>query len=84
MIIPHARSKTHNLFQDEVDILMAHPWMQDENGWGARKLDAALYELAATPIPHAEEAPLGSARRNAARLIRADAGGADGPKSIVS
>jgi len=58
-----------------VNILMAHLWMQDVNGWGAQKLDAALYDLAATPILHAEVAPMGSASRNSALLIRADAGG---------
>jgi hypothetical protein len=42
---------THNSFQDEVTILMAHLWMQDVNGWGAQKLDAALYVLATSPIP---------------------------------
>jgi hypothetical protein len=30
---------------------MAHLWMQNVNGWGARKLDAALYDLASSPIP---------------------------------
>jgi len=66
---------THNSIQDEVKTLMAHLWMQDVNGWGARKLDAALYDLAATPISHAEVAPISSASRKSARLIRADAGG---------
>jgi len=75
VIHPHTRLMTHYLFQDEVDILMAHLWMQDVNGWGARRLDAALYDLAAAPIPCAEEAPMGSASRKAARLIRADADG---------
>jgi hypothetical protein len=42
---------THNSFQDEMKSLMAHLWMQDKNGWGAQKLDAALYDLAASPIP---------------------------------
>ena len=55
---------THNSFQDEVNILMAHLWMQDVNGWGARKLDAALYDLAATPIPHAGEVPMGLSALN--------------------
>src|ERR1035441_4942293 len=56
------------------EILMAHLWMQDKNGWGARKLDAALYDLAAAPIPHAGEA-MGTPSAKTAQLIRADAGG---------
>ena len=75
MIVPDTHSIIHYLFQDEVNSLMAHLWMQDKNGWGAQKLDAALYELAAAPIPHAEEAPMSTASRKAARLIRADASG---------
>jgi len=49
--------------------------MQDKNGWGAQRLGAALYDLAASEVTAAEAAPLGLDRRNSARLIRVDAVG---------
>lgn len=61
---------------------MAHLWIRGAEGWGARILGGASYELAGDSC--------GSARGNAAmrpgaaRLIRADAGGASVWALIVS
>jgi hypothetical protein len=54
---------------------MAHLWLQDAEGWGARRLDGVLYELAARPILLAAEAPVAASSGASARLIRTDAGG---------
>jgi hypothetical protein len=54
---------------------MAHLWVQDANGWGAQRLDAAQYELAGVLSPLAVEAPMDLANGKTARLIRTDAGG---------
>jgi hypothetical protein len=51
---------------------MAHLWLQDANGWGAHRLDAALYELAASPIPQAMAVSVCSADGKTARLIQTD------------
>jgi hypothetical protein len=47
----------------------------DTDGWGARRLDAAQYELATSLIPLAGEAPMSLANGKMARLIRTDKGG---------
>jgi hypothetical protein len=54
---------------------MAHLWLQVSDGWGARRLDAAQYELSSVPIPIAEDAPIISPSGKAAQLIRTDRSG---------
>ncbi|MGD0293340.1 MAG: hypothetical protein ABSB30_05755 [Terracidiphilus sp.] len=54
---------------------MAHLWLQDTISWRAQRLDAAQYELAASPTPQAVEAPMGTACGETARLIRTDKSG---------
>lgn len=54
---------------------MALLWLQVTDGWSARRLDAAQYELSSAPIPIAEEAPINAASGKTARLIRTDRSG---------
>jgi hypothetical protein len=54
---------------------MAHLWLQDSDGWCARRLDAAQYELAASPIPQAVEASMCMASGKTARLFRSESSG---------
>jgi hypothetical protein len=55
--------------------LMAHLWIQSTSGWGAQKLDAAQFDLAAIQAPQAGDARLGTASAAVTQLIRSDASG---------
>jgi hypothetical protein len=52
---------------------MAHFWMQAANGWEAKKLDLAQYDLATLSGPTAEIAKGTARNAHGARLIRAGA-----------
>jgi hypothetical protein len=52
---------------------MAHLWIEDADGWGAKKLDGTQFDLAARSVRTTEGSSAASAK--AAQLVRADAGG---------
>jgi hypothetical protein len=54
---------------------MAHLWLQDAEGWWARRLDGSLYDLASVPIPLAAAAAAATFSGKSAQLIRTDSSG---------
>ena len=54
---------------------MAVLWSKSTDGWGARRLDGAQFDLAADSVRRAEETAHAAPSPKMARLLRAEAGG---------